>query len=341
MTALLLFAAQPERITNLRSAAVGLGPGGISNKGAAALRFTYSHAPSTAVDITLVSAHLAAHEPCVQQRNQDWESLVRRLVFDASTSTGTSASTNTTTPAPPHIQSDTSEATPLLSHAIDSGGGVAPAASGIYSPASHLLVMGDLNYRTATSIPTAHDYAHAFPHTEADLPVFLTRDQLSAERAAGNTLHGLVEAPVTFPPTYKYATTPQSSTTGSSGKAGMWNWARHRWPSWCDRILWLPVGGEVDVVPYNYTSIPAIAFSDHQPVALHASLPSLVVGEREGIRARPPFPVDGEWRVKRQNAVAREQLVGYAIVGMTTPAGVAVAGCVVFGVVMLWWTIFA
>ncbi|KAJ6260683.1 Synaptojanin-1 [Drechslerella dactyloides] len=343
MTALLLFAATPERVANIRFAAAGFGPTGIANKGAVAAKFTYSHPPSTAVEITIVSAHLAAHEHCTDQRNADWEALVRGLVFD--TAAGQ-------TPAPSHP--GTSEATPLLSKsqshpAIDSGIAKPPSASGIYSPGAHLLVLGDLNYRTSATAPSPGDYASAFPHAPADLAAFLTRDQLSAEHGAGNTLHGLVEAPVTFPPTYKYTSSKRHTAAVTDkdtvvSKANEWNWAPHRWPSWCDRILWLPVPNtnpsvHNDVTPHKYTSIPSIAFSDHRPVALHASLPAVVTTDGNDIRANPPFGVNSDWAVQRLNAVARERALGYAILGMTTPGGIAIVGCAVFGVLVLWWAV--
>ncbi|KAF3902070.1 Synaptojanin-1 [Orbilia brochopaga] len=343
MTALLLFAAHPERVTNLRSAAVGFGPGRISNKGAVALRFTYSPPPplnaNETVDITIVSAHLAAHEHCHPQRNADWESLVRGLVFDAS-STGPPA-------AAPHPS--TSESTPLLS-----SGSTAPSPSGIYASGSHLLVLGDLNYRTSDTAPTSGDYASAFPRDAADLSAFLARDQLAVEKAAGNTLHGLVEAKITFPPTYKYtsmkphtgdiSSDEQSASVSNSFRKddamSIWAWAPHRWPSWCDRILWLPAdeAGGVDVIPHRYTSISTITLSDHRPVTLHASLPMISAqSQREDIRTSPPFAVDVNWRVRRRAAEAREQLVGYAILVMTHPVGIAVVVCLVIGAVIFWW----
>ncbi|EWC48112.1 hypothetical protein DRE_02691 [Drechslerella stenobrocha 248] len=268
-----------RRIKALRFAGAGFGPAGLASKGSIAARFTYSS--DGEVDITIVSTHLAAHEHCCAQRNRDWETLVRGTIFDLPHASASEGS----------LQNET---TPLLRDPADAN---PPSRSGIYTPAGHLLVMGDLNYRTAHTAPTPADYTAAFPHGFEDLPAFFQRDQLTVERDAGNTLHGLVEAPIAFPPTYKYSSTVKT-TAGNVGsddhdsdvirqKSGVprWNWAPHRWPSWCDRILWLPAvaggkgGGGSAVIVHRYTSIPGVQFSDHRPVALHASLYGVEAGD--------------------------------------------------------------
>ncbi|KAH8060721.1 hypothetical protein JL722_4834 [Aureococcus anophagefferens] len=60
---------------------------------------------------------------------------------------------------------------------------------------------------------------------------------LNVERSAGRTFaHGFAEAPLTFLPTYKYATARPSTTTRSDAD-GATN-KKTRCPAWCDRVLW-------------------------------------------------------------------------------------------------------
>ncbi|KAF3933654.1 hypothetical protein ABW20_dc0101074 [Dactylellina cionopaga] len=348
MTALLLFSNKPEKIRALRFAGVGFGVWGMGNKGGAAARFLrsadggdkHSLDDDSNVDITIVSAHLSAHEHCCADRNRDWETLARGIVFDPP-STGA------------HLTTD--ELTPLLQDLSPATSSV----SGIYNPGSHLLVMGDLNYRTSSTAPNPTDFK-TFPRAPEDLPDYFAKDQLNIERAAGNTLHGLVEAEIRFPPTYKYLSTPsvsKESTSASEDSSSskdkllspeLYAYAPHRWPAWCDRILWLPVHSSPssDVIVHKYTSIHSITFSDHRPVGLHVSLPSIrrtakdAGGDGKGdLRKNPPFPVDTNWRSKRYQAEIRELAAGYAILMVTTVGGVVVIGCVVVSLGMLWWAI--
>lgn len=91
---------------------------------------------------------------------------------------------------------------------------------------------------------------------------------MSIERAAGRAFQGLEEEKINFPPTYKYVISRQDN------EGEYWGWSRNRWPSWTDRILYLPADG---VVVRNYTSIPQILGSDHQVVAMHVEVPEAPV----------------------------------------------------------------
>ncbi|KAK6500654.1 hypothetical protein TWF506_003418 [Arthrobotrys conoides] len=350
MTALFIFSRRSERVKNLRFGAVGFGVWGMANKGAVAARFGYSTGEDGSEDddinVTIISTHLAAHEHCCTDRNRDWETLARGIIFE------------TTTQTAPVLNITSSESTPLLSENSTDSSSSSPSISGIYHPNTHLLVMGDLNYRTSHRSPTPEDY-QSFPKRNDHFTEFFKRDQLTRERIAGNTLHGLVEAPITFPPTYKYfediLSLLEDAEAGGSGGADkrhqsdedVFDWSPNRWPSWCDRILWLPSKeeGENGIKVHRYTSIPAIRFSDHKPVGLHISLPRIKTtpktvtgGEGDSdLRLNPPFPLDRDWKVKRYNAETREWIVGYAILMATTANGLTILGCVVLGAGMLWW----
>ncbi|KAK6528189.1 hypothetical protein TWF281_009438 [Arthrobotrys megalospora] len=348
MTALFIFSRRPERVKTLRFGAVGFGVWGMGNKGGVAAKFGYSTAGEDGlesinedINVTIVATHLAAHEHCCSDRNKDWETLVRGIVFETATQTAPVITIN-------------SESTPLLAgNTADSS-----SLSGIYHPGSHLLVMGDLNYRTSHISPTPKDF-QTFPRGTDHFLDFFKRDQLTRERTAGNTLHGLTEAPITFPPTYKYLEDvlsllgdPEGGDKRSKSHEDVFDWSPNRWPSWCDRILWLPVlqsslkAGEEGIKVHKYTSIPAIRFSDHKPVGLHISLPVIrsiktVGGDGSDIdlRENPPFPIDQDWKVKRYNAEVKEWVVGYVILMATTGNGLAAVGCAILGAGMLWWAV--
>ncbi|EPS37905.1 hypothetical protein H072_8486 [Dactylellina haptotyla CBS 200.50] len=348
MTALLLFSSRPEKVKSLRFTGVGFGVAGMGNKGAVAARFTHiednGYGDTGGVDVTIVTAHLAAHEHCCADRNRDWETLARGLVFDSPIS-------------------NPSEATPLLQDSAPDSSSASSPASGIYAPNTHLFVLGDLNYRVSHTAPTPSDY-RLFPKQPSDLSEYFARDQLTTERKAGHTLHGLTEAPINFSPTYKYPeirlprtaspTTPNLESNKLEPNqpllptSALFAYAPHRWPSWCDRILWLPLPDTPsrkgnDITIHRYSSIPTILHSDHRPVTLHVSLPGIPSSSREtnskdDLRQYPPFPLDANWRSSRAAAVSREWIVGYAILMVTTTGGVALVTCAVVGVGMLWWT---
>ncbi|KAF3939619.1 hypothetical protein ABW19_dt0202803 [Dactylella cylindrospora] len=354
MTALLVFSSKPERVKGIQFSVVGFGAWGMANKGAVGARIRYQGAGGgEETDITIVAAHLAAHEHLCDRRNRDWEALVRGLVFE-SPSSGPDQPSST----------GSDETVPLLDSPSST------SLSGIYTPTSHLLIMGDLNYRTASTSPTPQNF-HLFPQTLKDLPDYFSKDQLTAERLAGRTLHGLTEAEITFPPTYKYrsikfpslpsssssppSSTAPKSTGGTQAEAetqGPWNWAGYRWPSWCDRILWLPLPSQnttpgEDITIHRYTSIPRLTFSDHRPVGLHVSLPPIkptdvepVEGDKD-VRFNPPFPLDKDYKAKRESAEVKEVVAGYVILTVTTVAGIAIVACAVVGVGTLWWTLTA
>ncbi|KAK4102239.1 DNase I-like protein [Parathielavia hyrcaniae] len=201
-------------------------------------------------------------------------------------------------------------------------------ALSIYKPTSHLFVAGDLNYRIASTAPPPHAAFPSFdPSSEHFYPKFLPQDQLTRERCAGRALHGLSEAEVGFGPTYKFDVLPFSEVVAGqdggdnnsrkdkkkkkavneeavrrgervNGVAEVpWRFAGHRWPGWCDRVLYLDVPrwvttrgkvsgggggkdggkgvGEVKVVVTAYDALPVVATSDHRAVFFRARVPVL------------------------------------------------------------------
>ncbi|GAA5989138.1 hypothetical protein JCM10908_001178 [Rhodotorula pacifica] len=175
--ALLLYARDETiaaRIKDVQVNTVGCGVFGLlGNKGAVGIRITLQEEES-ASSWTFVSAHLAAHQDQNDARSQDWQKIVRRLVFEP--------------------RGDSANAAQIY----DSG---------------HLFFFGDLNYRISLTSPQRldrtnllHDLSELASATD-DTPIppkLLAQDQLRQEQARNKTLHHLREGEITFPPTYKY-----------------------------------------------------------------------------------------------------------------------------------------
>jgi hypothetical protein len=362
MTAIMAFALEEQvgRIKRVRTAGVGVGMREMGNKGAVGLRFGYTVGTGrravTAgerkrdenengeeegmMEISVVAAHLAPMEYAVDRRNEDWKSVVQRLVF-------TSDDQKNDAPASPSKpkerrlvdddDGDGEENAPLLATgdpSISTSASIttptAPNASlstsGLFTPTSHLIFAGDLNYRTADQKPTPSDF-HLFPQStppeDSSHPKhyssLLKNDQLRREMKAGRTCHGLHEAPIDFPPTYKYSDSQralvdkyfeegndidadQSRSQNHQTESIDTIWAPHRWPSWCDRILYLDLppwmtpsssstspfsstststSQNIEIKVKRYTSLPLMSTSDHRPVLLSLSIP---------LKAIPPPP---------------------------------------------------
>ena len=83
-------------------------------------------------------------------------------------------------------------------------------------------------------------------------PALLAMDELGSQIRAGAAFAGFLEAPIGFPPTYKYdAGTPVYDTS-----------PKRRVPAWTDRVLFSPDG----IAPYEYDHAPEASRSDHRPV---------------------------------------------------------------------------
>lgn len=325
MTGIMVFVRDDvaEKVKWVKTAGVGVGVSEMGNKGAVGVRLGYQ-APvqedgteEEVIGFTFVAAHLASMEDMVERRNEDYKNIVRRLVFVPDSK------------MKKHLSSDEEEEdAPLLQgeEPSDHDHDNRTVADGMYSASSHLFFAGDLNYRTSSLRPSPQDVNEKFPHrgttNEADPRHFqrlLAKDQLTQQIEAGRTLHGLSEAPITFPPTYKYQTDGSKAVifTSSMDDLQHWSWARHRWPSWCDRILFWndrgSIGHDVKVAPQRYTCLPLFATSDHRPVALAASVPLKAVsnaGQGGSASSAQPFNIDPEWKSRRAQARTKELVVG-------------------------------
>ena len=320
MTGLLVFARSDivDRISKIDSARVGFGFQQMGNKGAVGARLGFSKdgQASNIVDLTFVAAHLAPMEYAWEQRNKDWQTLVERLVFSREQATGKRNVEG---------QNNSEESAALLHEQNESDS----SDNGVFTPTTYVFLGGDLNYRTSNTSPLKGDHTR-FPRFNADpnspqhYTNLLKQDQLSREMRNSRSFQGMAEAPITFPPTYKYTSearqaareAAQSKTTQSE-----WKWTSGRWPSWCDRILYLDtpswMEGNRKVQPHKYDALPLFPTSDHRAVALSVTVPLDTISIPNGInpaadvRLASPFTLDPEWRSKRDWARAKELFVGY------------------------------
>lgn len=332
MTAIMVFVLrdQTAQVRWLETAGVGVGMYEMGNKGAAGVRMGYSIGDST-LELTFVSAHLAPMENKLQRRNEDWMNIVRGLVFTPVSPTAVRKNTAQRLP-----QESSNDTEPLLQ--ASPGEDSIPPMSGLYTPTSQLIVAGDLNYRTSSAKPSPDAHV-TWPQPSSDANAkqhysrLLPSDQLKREMQAGKTCHGLQEAPVDFPPTYKYsdearsaATSQQQDDSDADGKE--WRWAKHRWPSWCDRVLYLDMppwmksmnpAARVEV--QRYKALPLMATSDHRPVACSFSIPAEAIPEpseeqereaKTDVRLVPPCGLNVLWMEQREAARTKEVVVGIA-----------------------------
>lgn len=320
MTAIMVFVRQDhvEAIEGMQTAGVGVGVLEMGNKGAVAVRLGYSTGTSNneAMDLTFVAAHLAPMENALDRRNEDWKNIVRRLVFTPVAQGAVRAAMR------PH-RSRESEETPLLPGPTDND---TTPSSGLYVPTSHVFVAGDLNYRTCKIKPGPDDYqAYPQPTKDTSSPKhfshLLKQDQLTRELQAGRTYHGFKEEPIIFPPTYKYS--DEQRAIADTDQQIKWDWAKHRWPSWCDRVLYLDAPTWMQetstltkIKIHGYSALPLLSTSDHRPVAFSCSIPlqAITPPDVESVsadpRLSPPFEIDPAWRERRAWARKGEIFVG-------------------------------
>ncbi|OTA02955.1 phosphatidylinositol polyphosphate phosphatase [Trichoderma parareesei] len=367
-TAIMLFARHPDRLTNIQAAEVGFGVAEMGNKGAVGLRALYEAGNGESTELTFVSTHLAAMEWNLPRRNANWGAIMRGLTFEdpeevlsrmrrdaASRSQSRSLSSSSE-------EGDASEQARLLReehHEQDLRLQQQFHNLSVFKPSSHLFVAGDLNYRISTTSPTPYSaFPNLDPGSENYYTNFLHLDQLTRERLAGRTLHGLSESPVTFPPTYKYVVDSKAHPAGDGDDGGeaeeeevKWAFAPHRYPGWTDRILFLELPPWVDAKMRvrAYDALPVMRTSDHRPVFLRVDVPlvspadlappaavresaagagSASPGGSNGVdpRVRLPVEIDPEAWERRAAGRKREIAAGWTMFLGSTRQGALILG---------------
>ncbi|KAI1122828.1 Endonuclease/exonuclease/phosphatase [Nemania abortiva] len=344
LTGIMLFALNPEALHHLKSTEVGFGAGDMGNKGALGLRMLFSKEDAGGrtrqTELTFVGTHLAAHEWNLEKRNKHWENIVSGLLFEDPKKLRGPKSASPT----PRTSSDGDERDLLLAQDPNEK---ALHDITIYKPGSHLFVAGDLNYRISRTPPSPES---AFPDLDPKSPNyfkrFLALDQLALEKSTGRTLHGLSESTILFPPTYKLEITDAEDVAS-------WKWAPHRWPGWCDRILYLDIppwapttSAKIDTLAYD--ALPPVRTSDHRAVYLRARVPVLEASilapsnstqppDSTDPRIKLPYPVDFESWDHRARVKKWESVMGWCMLVSQSKQGIAIF--VILSLVGLgtWW----
>ena len=334
MTAILVFARPviEHRIRWVETAGVGVGHWEMGNKGGVRVRLAVTGADGDEEEqtvVTFVAAHLAPMDWDCERSNADLESICEGLVFERDGAFRNRGRSKASGP----------ESEPLLSPGEDNDSD-SNEESSLFSPLSHMFFFGDLNYRTSHTAPKPDDYK-TWPQSFkslSDVQEYIhlfEHDQLTREMKKGKTCHHLTESRISFPPTYKYSSAAQqaaakgSSTTKTAIEGCASLWAKHKVPSWCDRILYLAAAPPI---VHSYTALPMQSTSDHRPVSLSFSIP-LKPLDLSSAEVKPPFVIRKDWREARAAAKRYELAVGLAAYLGLTWEGEALLAGTVFGVV--------
>lgn len=305
LTAITIFAKKTllPAISELRIADVGVGVWEMANKGAIGARIGWDlNHDGKPFFTTFVSAHLAPFEADVHLRDQNYVDIVKGLVFAKQDAREW------------RKEPGSDENVPLLGTESADTASDSTKHPGMYSNDGYLFFSGDLNYRTALTGPGGED-PRTFPRPKQDpdsalhYRQLLDKDQLQQQLAQGKTLHGLTEQPINFLPTYKYHTIGLKPVI-KDDDVSEWNWSQHRWPSWCDRVLFSRTAS-LPVKAGRYSALPIFRTSDHRPVALSVSVPVKPVID-SNFSAEAPTSIDRQCHQHRLSARRREVAVGVA-----------------------------
>ncbi|KAF5017850.1 hypothetical protein F66182_10183 [Fusarium sp. NRRL 66182] len=341
-TAILLFARDPSRLKDVQDAEVGFGAAEMGNKGAVGLRMLYE-GDSGSTELTFVATHLAAMEWNLPRRNANWAAIMRGMAFENPEVVVKSYKTSVTPSPASTPPAEEPERVRLLDEEHDEQHSRFQQQLhniSVFKPTSHLFVAGDLNYRiSTTSPPPSAAFPSLDPESENYYPDFFRLDQLTRERNAGRTLHGLSEHEVRFPPTYKYDVLPPRPGAQEPELDVPWRFAVHRYPGWTDRILFLDVpswlkgtGKDYKLKVRAYDCLPVLRMSDHRPVFLRVDVPLIAPSEMappSGLdpdtskdpRARLPVEMDPEAWERRAAARRKEVMAGWSMFLWSTKQG--------------------
>ncbi|KAM3426868.1 hypothetical protein MY4824_009776 [Beauveria thailandica] len=339
-TAILLFARDSSRVKNIKGAEVGFGAADMGNKGAVGLRILYDAGECVSADLTFVATHLAAMEWNLPRRNANWASIMRCMAFGDPLPLLERMRSGSLKPPEDDSEGEGAELLQGVRHRPETSALQKQLHElSLFKPTSHLFVGGDLNYRISTSSPPPNA---AFPSLDVGsdnyYPRFFELDQLTREKAAGRTLHGLTEAEVHFPPTYKYEVLESGFKDENEMDPVSWKFAPHRYPGWTDRILYLDVPswaaterGIGNMKVNAYDALPLMRTSDHRPVFLRIEAPILssselapsaeVLANSTDPRVRLPTELDPEAWERRTAARRRELLLGWSMFLWSTKEG--------------------
>lgn len=327
LTALMVFVREDlvDEVQQVNLAEVGVGLSEMGNKGAIGARVSWKVPESgKLMHTTFISAHLAPFEAELQRRDQDYTDIVKGLIFSKEDVRERQS------------RESSAEGVPLLAGDESDSADVAPGQCGMYMNDTFVVFSGDLNYRTALTSPARDDYVH-YPQPRDDTkdPIHYTnlleKDQLTQQKEHGKTLQGLTEQPIHFPPTYKYHTSDNKPVLRDDD-VQEWDWSKHRWPSWCDRVLYSLIPSS-KVQAGKYSALPIFRTSDHRPVALSIAVLRQAIADSQ-LAKHAPAPLDSQYQSRRNAARRKEIVVGIAAYLALTWEGNSLllgAVCVVLG----------
>ncbi|TPX59296.1 hypothetical protein SpCBS45565_g07773 [Spizellomyces sp. 'palustris'] len=227
--------------------------GMMGNKGATAIRFRYYDSY-----FCFVNSHLAADASMVERRNQDYQEICRRIVFNLpSQYPDFTAYTHSNPWVASYYDSRHSAASSIAVAGAPTGPGKSTTTvfdvECVFTDLN--ICLRDLNYRI--SLPGSDVKALV---SKGDIEQLLQFDQLLMEQSAKRAFNGFKEGPITFPPTFKYDIGTSRFDTSE----------KQRTPSFCDRILWFQNPLHTEDPDWAkvlwYRSCMDLTMSDHKPV---------------------------------------------------------------------------
>ncbi|GAA5970439.1 hypothetical protein JCM11641_001710 [Rhodosporidiobolus odoratus] len=222
------------------SLATGLMGGWVANKGCVGIRLEYQDTP-----LTFLDSHLAAFTQHASQRTAQLAQTAETLRFAKE-------------------EKAEEQWTPSLQPLRERARGVGAGDGWSVWDSEAMVWMGDLNYRLDLSRP---DVDQLVEKEEWELLQRFDQLKLLQSQDPTFTLSRFSEAPLTFPPTFKFDIGTLSTYDTSE---------KRRTPSWTDRILWLSRRKGADqgaVVCESYESCGEVTMSDHKPVSAVLGLP--------------------------------------------------------------------
>jgi hypothetical protein len=315
--------------------------------------------------LTFVSAHLAAHDHNVLRRNQDWQQIVQRMVFEPSSVQKLPILQDPSQkPLNPNDMAALKQQHKKLTQAGKTSKKTAALDKKSYTlyDTTHLFIFGDLNHRLSLgkseldSIKGSNekDAAKLTKETLAkaleigDWSSLAKHDQLTYQRLANppKAFHGLTEVPIAeadIPPTYKYTVSRPGKQTKKKN-AGITSAAlegntlsKKRIPGWTDRILWASAPAKDDndrhgVEVEFYRSIMQYTHSDHKPITTLLRLPAPSSSSKDSSPAlltslNPYEPLSSTQRlVLSTSGLVLDRLVGYIWSLLLLAGGGSLAG---------------
>ena len=229
-------------IGRLREGIVTSGVLGVmGNKGAVGLSMRIYDS-----SVCFISAHLAAHRANVAARNDNYQKILRCMVFEGQNSMAAFLNRS--------FNPDSGNVTMQDEMTSEDMRTMGLVDEQILEH-DNVFWMGDLNYRVHNDIPN-EDVFEAI--RKKDVRSILAADQLILARAAGHAFDAFHEAPINFFPTYKLIPGTGLYEEGTDKK-------KQRAPAWCDRVLtWASDPAGLQQLSYQRSDRPDS--SDHLPV---------------------------------------------------------------------------